>query len=45
VEAILDHTTLDDLLHDPGFQPGVPQLPGGLEPLPVTAIQTLSQSS
>jgi Rrf2 family cysteine metabolism transcriptional repressor len=45
VEAILDQTTLDDLLHDPGFQPGVPQLPAGLEPLPVTAVQTLSQSS
>ena len=45
VEAILDQTTLDDLLHDPGFQPGVPQLPAGLEPLPVTAVQSLSQSS
>ena len=45
VEAILDRTTLDDLLHDPGFQPGVPQLPAGLEPLPVTAVQSLSQSS
>jgi Rrf2 family transcriptional regulator, cysteine metabolism repressor len=45
VEAILDQATLDDLLHDPGFQPGVPQLPAGLEPLPVTAVQSLSQSS
>ena len=35
VEAILDQTTLDDLIHDPGFQPGVPQLPVGLEALPL----------
>jgi Rrf2 family cysteine metabolism transcriptional repressor len=35
VEAILDQTTLDDLLHDPGFQPGLVQLPTGLEPLPL----------
>jgi DNA-binding IscR family transcriptional regulator len=35
VEAILDQTSLDDLLHDPGFQPGVPQLPVGLEALPL----------
>jgi Rrf2 family protein len=29
VEAILDNTSLDDLLHDPGFKPGVTQAPAG----------------
>jgi Rrf2 family protein len=38
VDAILDSTTLSDLLHDPGFQPGVRQLPVGLEELPVTTM-------
>jgi Rrf2 family cysteine metabolism transcriptional repressor len=33
VEAILDSTTLDDLLHDPGFQPGVPQVPASFAAL------------
>jgi Rrf2 family protein len=33
VDAILSSTTLEDLLYDPGFAPGVPQLPAGLEPL------------
>jgi DNA-binding IscR family transcriptional regulator len=37
VEAILDATTLYDLMYDPGFAPGMPQLPAGLERLPVTA--------
>jgi Rrf2 family cysteine metabolism transcriptional repressor len=49
VEAILDATTLDDLLHDPGFQPGVPQLPVGLEALPLAghpgSVNTLSGRS
>jgi Rrf2 family protein len=35
VDAILNNTTLDDLLSDPGFAPGVPQVPAGLEPLPL----------
>jgi len=35
VEAILDRTSLDDLLNDPTFAPGYPQLPAGLERLPV----------
>ena len=35
VEAMLDATTLYDLMFDPGFAPGMPQLPAGLESLPV----------
>ena len=35
VEAMLDATTLDDLMFDPGFAPGMPQLPAGLERIPV----------
>ena len=38
VEAILEATTLDDLLHDPGFQPGSRQVPATLERLPVAQI-------
>src|SRR6202165_129431 len=46
VEAILNQTTLHDLLHDPGFQPGVPQVPAGLEPLPIAAaVKSLGVSS
>lgn len=46
VEAILDQTTLDDLIHDPAFQPGVRQLPAGLEPLPLAgAGRSLGSSS
>ena len=46
VEAILDKTTLYDLLNDPGFQPGAPQLPAGLEPLPIAgAIKSLGATS
>jgi Rrf2 family protein len=37
VENILDHTTLYDLLYDPGFAPGMPQIPAALERLPVTS--------
>lgn len=33
VEAILEHTTLEDLLTDPGFQPGVPQVPASFASL------------
>jgi Rrf2 family protein len=35
VEAILDRTTLYDLLFDPGFAPGMPQVPANLERLPM----------
>jgi Rrf2 family transcriptional regulator, cysteine metabolism repressor len=38
VEAMLDATTLYDLMYDPGFAPGMPQLPAGLERLPITAV-------
>jgi Rrf2 family cysteine metabolism transcriptional repressor len=37
VEAILDGTTLYDLMFDPGFAPGMPQLPACLSPLPLAA--------
>jgi Rrf2 family cysteine metabolism transcriptional repressor len=40
VEAILDATTLDDLLNDPGFQPGVPQVPATFASLPVVQMAT-----
>jgi Rrf2 family protein len=35
VEAILDGTSLKDLLTDPGFAPVAPRLPANLEPLPI----------
>ena len=38
VEAILDNTTLDDLLHDPGFQPGVTQVPASFAGLSVVDV-------
>ncbi|MEA2647263.1 MAG: hypothetical protein QOE92_2346 [Chloroflexota bacterium] len=41
VEAILDATTLDDLVHDAAFQPGSQQVPAafaGLTSLPVGAV-------
>ena len=37
VEAMLDATTLYDLMFDPGFAPGMPQVPAGLERLPLAA--------
>lgn len=37
VEAMLDATSLNDLMFDPGFAPGMPQLPAGLERLPIAA--------
>ena len=39
VEAILESTTLDDLLHDPGFMPGAPQLPVGLKALSLAPVE------
>ncbi|MDQ6748655.1 MAG: Rrf2 family transcriptional regulator [Candidatus Dormibacteraeota bacterium] len=42
VEAILDGTTLDDLMFDPGFAPGMPQLPGTLERLPLATASALA---
>ena len=42
VEAILDNTTLDDLVHDPAFQPGSTQVPAAfasLQALPVGTTQ------
>jgi Rrf2 family protein len=46
VEAILDGTSLDDLMFDPGFAPGMPQLPATLERLPLaTASAPAGQRS
>jgi hypothetical protein len=47
VEAMLDATTLYDLMFDPGFAPGMPQLPAGLERLPLasTAMAGLTLSA
>ena len=41
VEAILDSTTLYDLMFDPGFAPGMPQLPAGLDILPIAAVPAM----
>jgi Rrf2 family cysteine metabolism transcriptional repressor len=43
VDAILDSTTLDDLLSDPGFAPGVPQLPATLQPLAMIPVAAGAQ--
>ena len=43
VEAILNATTLDDLLHDPGFQPGVAQLPASFASLPGVRVVAVPQ--
>jgi Rrf2 family cysteine metabolism transcriptional repressor len=45
VEAILDHTTLDDLLTDPGFQPGVRQVPASFTSLPMLPLSTSGQAA
>ena len=45
VEAMLDATTLYDLMFDPGFAPGMPQLPMGLEPLPLAAMAGLTATT
>jgi Rrf2 family cysteine metabolism transcriptional repressor len=45
VEAILDNTTLDDLLHDPGFQPGVPQFPASFAALQMVPVTTTTGAS
>jgi Rrf2 family transcriptional regulator, cysteine metabolism repressor len=42
VEAILNSTTLADLLSDPGFQPGAPQVPASFAAL--TAIPVAAPS-
>jgi Rrf2 family protein len=46
VDAILDRTMLYDLMFDPGFAPGMPQLPAGLDVLPMATrpLATASQS-